>query len=51
MAARAEVWDEIKDGPKSTGTFFTPRSAPRYESFLMLHDRTRACCNRGQRNK
>ena len=39
----AEVWDEIKDGPKSNWHFLHPAFCPPGgESFLMLHDRTRA---------
>ena len=39
----AEVWDEIKDGPKSNWHFLHPAFCPPGgESFLMLYDRTRA---------
>lgn len=41
--AVAEVWEDIKDGPKSNWHFMHPSFCPpEGESFLMLHDRTRA---------
>ena len=39
----AEVWDEIKDGPRSNWHFLHPGFCPPGgESFLMLHDRAAA---------